>query len=344
MKYGIMTYHNIPNFGAILQAYSLCKVINELGYECDVIDYECQNIVKRELEYHGSGNAIKLALHRVFSWPHVEKKILQCQEFARQYYSKEKYTLKTIPKANKMYDGFISGSDMIWNLDVNGYDYSYFLDFANEGKKKIAYGSSIGDCWKDTDKRKIKNLLEQYDAVSVREEDTSCYIREAFGLPCKWVADPTMLLPTPFWESCTTPVKEKEYVIVYFPSDHLIETAKEYCKLHNKKLIVLRVMLPWKRKGSKILYSPNEWLSYLKDADAVFTNSYHGLLFSLYFNKPVWTDNQSNRVQALLKRLNLECCNLKNDTTCSNVIDYRQCNKLIQSFREDSLEYLKSVL
>lgn len=254
------------------------------------------------------------------------------------------YTLKTIPKANKMYDGFISGSDMIWNLDVNGYDYSYFLDFANEGKKKIAYGSSIGDCWKDTDKSKIKNLLEQYDAISVREEDTSCYIREAFGLPCKWVADPTMLLPTPFWESCTTPVKEKEYVIVYFPSDHLIETAKEYCKLHNKKLIVLRVMLPWKRKGSKILYSPNEWLSYLKDADAVFTNSYHGLLFSLYFNKPVWTDNQSNRVQALLKRLNLECCNLKNDTTCSNVIDYRQCNKLIQSFREDSLEYLKSVL
>ena len=228
MKYGIMTYHNIPNFGAILQAYSLCKVINELGYECDVIDYECQNIVKRELEYHGSGNAIKLALHRVFSWPHVEKKILRCQEFDRQYYSKEKYTLKTIPKANKMYDGFISGSDIIWNLDVNGYDYSYFLDFANEGKKKIAYGSSIGDCWKDTDKSKIKNLLEQYDAVSVREEDTSCYIREAFGLPCKWVADPTMLLPTPFWESCTTPVKEKEYVIVYFPSDHLIETAKEY--------------------------------------------------------------------------------------------------------------------
>lgn len=93
-----------------------------------------------------------------------------------------------------------------------------------------------------------------------------------------------------------------------------------------------------------ILYSPNEWLSYLKDADAVFTNSYHGLLFSLYFNKPVWTDNQSNRVQALLKRLNLECCNLKNDTTCSDVIDYHQCNKLIQSFREDSLEYLKSAL
>ena len=144
MKYGIMTYHNIPNFGAILQAYSLCKVINELGYECDVIDYECQNIVKRELEYHGSGNAIKLALHRVFSWPHVEKKILQCQEFAKQYYSREKYTLKTIPKANKMYDGFISGSDMIWNLDVNGYDYSYFLDFANEGKKKIAYGFDWG--------------------------------------------------------------------------------------------------------------------------------------------------------------------------------------------------------
>ena len=125
---------------------------------------------------------IYCVLNIIFNLANVEKKILQCQEFAKQYYSREKYTLKTIPKANKMYDGFISGSDMIWNLDVNGYDYSYFLDFANEGKKKIAYGSSIGDCWKDTDKSKIKNLLEQYDAVSVREEDTSCYIREAFLL------------------------------------------------------------------------------------------------------------------------------------------------------------------
>ena len=344
MKYGIMTYHNIPNFGAILQAYALCKIVNEFGYECDIIDYECKNIVKRELKYHGAGNAVKRVLHRVFSWPHIEKKVLQCQEFVRLYYSKEKYTIETISKANKKYDGFISGSDMIWNLDVNGYDYSYFLDFAYEGKKKIAYGSSIGDCWKSSDVSKIKHLLDQYEAISVREKDTSCYIKEKFGLPCKWVADPTMLLPVSFWEIYTEPVKEDAYVIVYFPSDYLIEMAKEYCKKHNKKLIVLRVMLPGKRKDSKILYSPNEWLSYLKHADAVFTNSYHGLLFSLYFNKPVWTDNQSNRIQVLLNRLNLDCCNLKNDTACSNVIDYNQCNKLIQSFREDSLAYLKAVL
>ena len=65
--------------------------------------------------------------------------------FVRQYYSKEEFTHETIKKSNKEYDGFISGSDMIWNLEVNGNDFSYFLDFAEDSKKSFLMVPLLGN-------------------------------------------------------------------------------------------------------------------------------------------------------------------------------------------------------
>lgn len=76
MKYGILTFHNIPNIGALLQAYSLCMVIRNMGYDCEIIDYECDNIVKRELCYHPHPNPLKDLVLRLF-W-HKSKKKLSC--------------------------------------------------------------------------------------------------------------------------------------------------------------------------------------------------------------------------------------------------------------------------
>ena len=125
MKYGIMTFHNIPNIGALLQAYSLCMVIRSMGYDCEIIDYECDNIVKRELCYHPHPNLLKDLVLRLF-WHKSKKKIKLCQEYMRSkhLYSLQSYDKRNIIESNKIYDSFISGSDMIWNLDVTGYDYN----------------------------------------------------------------------------------------------------------------------------------------------------------------------------------------------------------------------------
>ena len=344
MKYGIMTYHNIPNFGAILQAYALCKTIRNMGYDCEIVDYTCENIKKRELIFRKTNNAIKNILYRIFTWPHTEKKILECRKYVESLYSKEKYTLYNIEESNERYDGFISGSDMIWNLNVNGYDFNFFLNFVENDRKKISYGSSIGDRWEEKDLENINKLLERYDFISAREEDTSEFINENFDLNCKHVMDPTMLIPRNEWEKQAKKVKEKNYVLVYFPSEKLLQSAKKYCKENNKKLLILQFVLPWKRKNTKMIYSPQEWLSYLKNADAIFTNSYHGLLFSIYFNKKVWTNNNSNRVRGILEKLKLEKCDLKNDPDCKNIIDYNECNEKMNCLRNSSLEYLKLAL
>lgn len=344
MKYGIMTYHNIPNFGAILQAYALCKTIRKLGYDCEIIDYTCENIKRRELLFKKTDNVLKNILYRIFTWPHIEKKIRECRNYVELLYSKEKYNIDNISDSNDIYDGFISGSDMIWNLEVNGYDFNYFLNFVNENRKKISYGSSIGGKWDEEDLEKIKGLLLRYKFISAREEDTCNFIKEKLRLKCKHVMDPTMLITPYEWEKDLAEINEKNYVVVYFPSERLLEAAEKYCIENKKKLIVFQIVLPWKRKKSKIIYSPKEWLAYLKNADAVFTNSFHGLLFSIYFNKKVWTDNSSNRVESLLKNLHLDSCNLQIDPDCKSVIDYDMCNSEMEKLRNISLEYLELAL
>jgi hypothetical protein len=86
--------------------------------------------------------------------------------------------------------------------------------------------------------------------------------------------------------------------------------------------------------------SPIEWLSYLKNADAVFTDSYHGLLFSLYFRVPFWTSNYGNRIESILSLLGLENRKIKNDENLKSIIDFNSVENKIESLRNDSIRYI----
>lgn len=340
MKYGILTYHNIPNYGAILQAYALCAELRKLGTECEIIDYRCENIEKRELSLPQYSNPVKELAYRYFIWPHKKKQIRECVNFLQNFYSRQQYTRNTIQQSNNQYDAFISGSDMIWNFEVNGNDTSYFLDFTTEDKKRISFASSIGGSWTGTQINKAKEALKRYQAISVREKDTCEIIYNQLGIPCEVVCDPTMLLTPSEWFKLTTPVEIQNYVVVYFPYKEILTAAELYAGKTGKQLIILGTVFPWKKKNYKTIYSPQQWMSYIKYADAVFTDSYHGLLFSLYFNRPVWTNNKNNRIATLLKELQLENCYIENDPKFCNQIDYKICNEILEKKREKSINYL----
>lgn len=344
MKCGIMTYHNIPNYGAILQAYALCAAIRKLGMDCEIIDYQCNNILKRELSLPQYSNPVKVLAYKYFIWPHKQEQIKECVNFLQKFYSKRNYTKSTIQQANNQYDIFISGSDMIWNFDVNGNDTSYFLDFTEESKKRISFASSVGGIWTDAQGKKAKEELKRYQKVSVREEDTCNLIRNQLGIPCEVVCDPTMLLNSSEWAEFTNPVEDKNYVVVYFPYDEILAAAKKYAEKSGKRLIVLGKAFPGKGKNYKTIYSPQQWMSYIKYSDAVFTDSYHGLLFSLYFNRPVWTNNKNNRIATLLQALGLETCYIENDPDFNNQINYKVCNEILTQKRTESIDYLRRSL
>lgn len=343
MKYGILTYHNIPNFGSVLQAYALCNVVRSFGYDCDIIDYSCENIIKRECEYHSTGNVIRDILARLFKWPHTVKKSLACREFIRPYCTATKYDRSNIGSVNNVYDGFISGSDIIWNLDISD-DNNFFLDFCGGGVKRIAYAASVGDTWDEEELFYIRRALSEYDYLSTREADTCDFINDELGMKCDIVADPTMLIPSEEWSRLLVDIPDKNYVLVYFPNNELLNAAKRYCAKNQYQLIVLETRLPFRRHNRRILYSPDVWMSYVKNAKAVFTNSYHGFLFALYYHRPVWTNTYSNRQRSVIDRLGLIHCHIDHDPELENIIDYDECDKALAQFRQSSLDLLKAAL
>lgn len=345
MKIGILTFHNIPNIGALLQAQSLCKYIRDLGFDCDIIDYRCDNIKKRELEFRPSDNFFRNILLKL-AWRKNLKKIAACNDYMRnlQLISDNTYDRSNIRTLNDTYDTFISGSDMIWNLKVTGTDFTYFLDFSDEEKVRLSYASSIGDTWTEEELSMVKPLLKRYYDISVRESDT-CSLLNRQGFNCHHTFDPTILVDPDEWKKVAIRPTVSNYVLVYFPSPYLITVAKQYARKYQKKVVVISQGVPSIGIKKVSPLNPPEWLGLIMNSDTVFTNSFHGLLFSLYFEKNVWTANSNNRIVSILEDLGIkECLLTKEEVIPDYKIDFFECKQLINTIRTRSRKYLDDIL
>lgn len=344
MKCGILTYHNIPNIGAILQAQALCEFIRSCGFDCDIIDYTCKNIVSRELTFHPSPNILNNILSK-YSWRKTKQKIEQCDKYVKSQnlLSAERYNKDSIFKANEIYDVFISGSDMIWNFNVNGNDLTFFLDFVKEKKTRLSFASSIGAKWTKEESQKILPLLKKYQSISVREEDTNEELN-AMGIASYHLSDPTLLITPQEWAEKARNPNIQKYVLVYFPSKELVGKAKLYAMKHSLKVVVISNGLPKIGITNVWPKDPEEWLGLFKEASAVFTNSFHGLLFSFYFEKAVWTANYGNRINSILELLNQRNCRLDLDCELDYRIDYKDCSQKLSVLRKQSQNYIINTL
>ena len=345
MKIGILTFHNIPNIGAILQSYSLCQALRQLGFECEIIDYNCENIIRRELTYHHHPNIFKDIAIRCFVWPKTVRKIKRCRDFmlSKEMYSVRQYNRQTIADANNHYDILMSGSDMIWDFAVTENDTTYLLDFSADNKYRYSYGSSCGDSvWNKEQLSVVRQLLNRYNRIAVREESMRDILCD-LGINAQLVADPTMLLTPDQWGKMAVNPKQDNYVVVYFPSEKNLRAASLYAKKNNLQVIVINWGLPYRGFINCAPNDPMEWVGYLKNAKAVFTNSYHGLLFALYFNKPVWIGKKGNRFSSILDYLGIKGVELDEDIDFQYTIDYNRVDALLDKMRESSLKYLKGI-
>lgn len=349
MKFGILTFHNTLNPGATLQAYALCRYIRQEGDSCDIIDYRSPNIVKRELSFKKARTALRTLVLRLFVWPRQKLKIKKFHEFLKseKMLSPKSYSPENIAEANSDYDGFIAGSDQIWNLKITDNDYNFFLKFAEKEKTKLSYATSAGDEWEKNEHKDVLELLGRFDELSVREESTRQSLKKCFGIESELVADPTMLLSPQEWSELAVKPKEKNYVLVYMPQGGVNIIAEEFARRENKKLIHIGDGGYHLKKSGVRSVNVYEWLGYIKYADAVFTDSYHGLLFSLYFGKNVWTkltEKKGERQKTILNIIDA------NECAVSNIQDVRICEDLqkrpekLEHFRMQSQKYLMGVL
>lgn len=351
-KIGMLTFHRTNNFGSVLQTYGLYKKIIDLGYECEIIDYRCPAIEYKEklkIEWHLTKP--KEIVKNILFQPTLNKKASSLQKFiADNMNMGNMYTPDTISRVEQNYSKIIVGSDIVWGRDITQNDYTYFLDFIKDNKKKFAFASSVGDYTIRGDEERLKILLSDFEYIAVREEEAVDWVRRVSGKKAEWVCDPTMLLLADEWKK-VIPLKKivDDYVLVYFntPDGKCLKSAIEYAKKYNKKVYFINYGLQIKGVIRKRPTSLEEFLSLIANANMVFTASYHGMLFSIYFHKRFmfYTRAHKSRMISLAKYLSLEdCCGDEKKIDEFKDIDYVAVEQRVKEFRDNSILVLNRML
>lgn len=289
-KYGIITFHNAVNYGAALQTYALEHFLNQNDVCCEVIDYVCPKIAGSYTAFRRYGSSPKDTLKALIKMPvNLQKK----RKFARflkknVVCSDVSYTPATIGECSRVYDGFIAGSDQVWNLDLTGDDLNYFLKFAAKGKKRFSYAASMGGTdLTDSKKQLLAAELDRMDCISVREEDAQQFLRALLKREVSVVLDPVFLLDGEEWASIAPASADEAYIFVYcLHEDEVYEAAEKLAHLTGLKIVCVQNHMKKPINARYILSAgPDEFVSYIRNAEYVVTDSFHGAAFSILFRK-----------------------------------------------------------
>lgn len=351
-RIGLLTIHDTINFGSQLQTYSLYKAVESLGCNVKLIDYKCDAIAAREStlplkEAKNIKDVVKsLVLHR-----NLEKRKNSFHHFMTAHMSiSQEYNKDTIVGANEEFDTFLVGSDIVWGLNITGNDFNYMLDFADDAKKKISFSSSVGTKWDSDEEKKVQECLSRFDQIAVRESEAAEWINPLVTSSVEVTCDPTMLWDREFWEKLThKPNKIEKYVLVYMsdPENVCVKRAMEYGKRYKMPVYYINYRAPVLGTVDKRPVSLEEWISLFYHAEVIFSASYHGLLYSLYFEKKVFFFNWTNksRMNSLAGRLSIE----SREGTLENIekdapMHYDVINQRLDAMRRSSWEILKGML
>lgn len=352
---GLLSFHRAINYGAILQSYALHEAINTLGYENEYLDlmfndssYKSDKPKKRDI-------ILKLMnINKVKSALRIRIKEKKFNEFRKNYIrtSSKVYSGDRNIVDEDIYDNYIVGSDQVWNLRISNYTKSFLLDFVNEKKKKSSYASSFGiEQIPDDQRKEFSENLKRFNNISVREEVGAGIIEEIIGHRPTVCLDPTLLLNSNNWLSVTEKPKIKNYVFIYsmVDSENIINIAKQIAK--EKNLSIVAIGLKNRYKNIKNIYtaSPQQWLGYVKYADYVVTNSFHGTAFSVNFNKKFyleflplgWTVN--SRLQNIVDLFGLEKRVITKNKLLEDNVDYDFVNSKLEKERKKSWDYLRRI-
>lgn len=352
MKIGVLTFNRAYNLGAVLQAFSLQKALEESGGEAELIDYQCPAIDAMHKPYPVFHPGIKpkkriynLIYNIVFT-----KRRLRFKQFQMRLKKSKTYTKQTIGKADGLYDVFITGSDQVFNLRLTGGDTTYFLDFV-KSRKKISYAASFGVYLPE--KRELyRSLLQSFDYLSLREQSSAEKLREELDLQAQIMPDPVFLHSKDEWIEFLNirQSRAKKYILIYslIEKKELYEIARDKSAGKDWKIIAITKVLKPAGKADRYIRNagPAEFLELLLNAEYVVTNSFHGTAFSLIFEKQfevVLPGVASERIENLLDGLNLRSqiydknnYNKKNNT----IIDYEKISPLVSKMKRTGSDYI----
>lgn len=371
MEIGILTYHAAYNYGSVLQAFATQEIIKQLGYKAEIINYrmdEQKKFYKLYRPYYG----IRFFAKDLMQIPVHSQRMLRAERFEKffQTYfslSKEYSSPNEIYFDWSKYSMIVSGSDQIWNkhsqeLEHNSWKYMFPYLLREFQGRKISYASSIGNMT-DEELNVIIKDINAFDYVSMREKVSSARLEQLLHKSIKTVLDPTFLLKNNEWISkLKLHKKEEEKYILYYsllgikPLKQMVQILKIVAQNKKNKL---RIITPFAylNLNDEVIeihpeYGPIEFLESIYNAQAVYTNSYHGTILSVNFNKDIYSLCEDSgtefRKTDILKRLGLADRIIYDPLVLLQdnfkPIDYDDVNKKISNYREDSILYLKNAL
>lgn len=352
MNIHIITFHRALNYGAVLQAYALCRSAAKLapaGSGVFLLDHKNSHIDKLySLLPSGTGTRALAAAAACLPVKAVKK-----ARFAKFLSS------HTALSREDSADGiFITGSDQVWNLRCTGGDRAYFLDFVADNEKKNAYAASFGAG--DVDSRyaaEIGALLSGFHSISVREQEGRRIVKALTGRDVPVVLDPTFLLDAGEWGEVAAKAGMKGgYVLLYTMTvtPSITRFALELARSRALPLVHITDSVKRAVPGSilKNRAGPPEWLRLFLDADTVVTNSFHGTAAAINFGKPFYTEllPEPSKVNARLTHL-LELFGLRDRLIENGLapseelpVDYPAVNAILAREKEASLQYLRGIV
>lgn len=342
MKIGILTQPLHSNYGGLLQAWALQRTLVKMGHEAIIINRVYNpNLHKKPLLYRTLArikNELLIAAGKRRRYLRVTDELKNLSEENVRKFRESRYKgispnirtneelVEYVLKEN--FDAYVVGSDQVWRPCYSPNLMTYFLDFAknNDKVKKIAYAASFGvDNWEFTKKKtkEAARLAPLFDLITVRESSGVDLVEKYFNCKATHVLDPTMLLQKEDYlkliEKSTCPLQDSDgelFCYVLDKSPALTEAIKSCASSTGFKSYYCNYKDPyWKLMCNQniedcIVPPVEQWLKSFMDAKMVVTDSFHGVVFSIIFNKPFWVvaniERGTARFTSLLKLFSLE--------------------------------------
>ena len=358
MRIGILTFHCANNYGAVLQCFALQEFLRSLGHDAYVIDYRPNYVVNRYKVFsirYWIARDLKRTLKKILTEPYLcyiryqRKKRLDA-------FIENKYNLYPYSPNDFDFDAVVLGSDQIWNpkLTGKGFDKVFF------GKgfhcKKIAYAASNrSESLTSEEEVFYKSQLAELDYIGVRESTLQLLLQPLTDKKIYLNVDPTLLADKRWINNLNLerPIVGN-YVMLYEVSRHPESrlVSMNYANQNNCSFIELTGALALSYRHTSHLdqtASPEKFLGYLKNANCIFTTSFHGTALSILFEKEFYYMRQNTssdlRIVSLLEVLGLKDRIIeKGEVPQQKSIDYNIVRNKLETFRSESVKFLETAL
>jgi len=361
IKLGTISYNiycNFTNYGSALQTWALHQAIKKLGLNPVLVDY-CPDILADKDPLNPFGNMwdkddesrrmVEMTL------PAIRINYEKFDRFFHERFDRTKiaYTSANFNSVMSEVDSFVCGSDTIFCPDEFGFDDGYYANYKCMKGNSVAYAPSFGDPhFSEEDYMKLNALLQNFKALGLREQMMIPYVREHVTVPVEKVIDPTLLLTKDDYDAIATERLICEpYLLLYARryNPKMEDYAEKMAEEKGLKIVDISLRATNAEKGHLMFYEAGveEFLSLVKHAEYIITNSFHGMIMSVQYHRPfvIFSREQCDtKITELLELFGLSDRMLVNGTEQYTEIDYDSVHRRIVEARDTAQEFLRMEL